>query len=214
MPRNADSPLMKLSPELRNRIYREVLVSGAIVRMTDTYGNGEWSPPALLHTCRRIRREASGIYYSMNAFLFCSADFTLLDEEKDFEIPMQEEICRIMIVRWFRALRRSARTAVQRIFIDDHYHFQADYEYDETEVIPDYARYRQMLSWAGVRLSSDCGLFLELRFRRLPAHIPRRPIWRAEDGEEIDEDERRELFEEERDSEPDVSQDEDSEAEY
>ncbi|KAI7282140.1 hypothetical protein KC345_g3695 [Hortaea werneckii] len=213
MPRNADSPLMRLSPEMRNRIYREVLVSGPIVRMTDTYGNGEWSPPALLHTCRRIRREASGIYYSMNSFLFCSADFTLLDEEKDFEIPMQEEICRIMIGRWVKVLRRSARNALARIFVDDHYHFQADYEYDETEVIPDYARYRQMLGWAGVRLPSDCALFLELRFRRRPAHIPRRPVWRAEDGEEIEERERRVLFEEEPEEDED-EEDEDSEAEY
>lgn len=62
-------PLFTLPAELRTRIYEEVLTSFEPISLTD-WGSGSpiWSPPPLLHTCRKIRMEASEIYYGNNTF--------------------------------------------------------------------------------------------------------------------------------------------------
>ena len=61
-----DSLLLKLPAELRNRIYRTALVSSDALDVTDKPRPTE---PALLATCKQIRTEALGIYYSENSFL-------------------------------------------------------------------------------------------------------------------------------------------------
>jgi len=65
-------PLLKLPRELRDRIYSEVLIEDDMI---DTqpwqFYEGRtltWQPPPLLQTCRRIRNEASKIYYAENTF--------------------------------------------------------------------------------------------------------------------------------------------------
>ncbi|KAJ9650807.1 hypothetical protein H2198_009894 [Neophaeococcomyces mojaviensis] len=59
---------LELEPDLRNRIYRDILVSDNVV---------EFDPPrnlsrtaALLRTCRQVYNEARGILYGENAFHF------------------------------------------------------------------------------------------------------------------------------------------------
>lgn len=60
-----DSPLLALAPELRNKIYRLVLVSDAAI---DIGSESSPTPPRLLGTCRQIRHEATSIYYHENTF--------------------------------------------------------------------------------------------------------------------------------------------------
>jgi hypothetical protein len=58
------SPLLKLPPELRNRIYEYALrFDNGICEVNETVGIPE---SALLLTCKEIRREAIGIFYSAN----------------------------------------------------------------------------------------------------------------------------------------------------
>ncbi|KAK3680221.1 hypothetical protein LTR78_000599 [Recurvomyces mirabilis] len=56
--------LFKLPAELRNIIYRHVLVSGEEIKLKPK-GPGE---PALLRVCRGVRKEARSIYYTENKF--------------------------------------------------------------------------------------------------------------------------------------------------
>ncbi|KAK0934261.1 hypothetical protein LTR29_014179 [Friedmanniomyces endolithicus] len=65
-------PLLKLPRVLRDQIYSEVLIEDDMI---DTqpwmFYEGRtltWQPPPLLQTCRRIRNEASKIYYGENTF--------------------------------------------------------------------------------------------------------------------------------------------------
>ena len=62
----AQSPLFKLSPELRNMIYRFAIVTKNKVRIAKTRGIPE---PALLSVSKTVRSETFGIFYSENKFL-------------------------------------------------------------------------------------------------------------------------------------------------
>lgn len=62
----ADSPMFKLSAELRNAIYRYALVTEEAVLITKANGIPE---PALLLACKIIRSEATGIFYSENSLV-------------------------------------------------------------------------------------------------------------------------------------------------
>ncbi|KAK3628220.1 hypothetical protein LTR56_018734 [Elasticomyces elasticus] len=57
--------LLTLPPEMRNLIYRDVLVEGDIY-----YTHKIDTEPAILRTCRQARSEASRIYYEENRFVF------------------------------------------------------------------------------------------------------------------------------------------------
>lgn len=72
--------LLGLSAELRNKIYRDVLLEKNWIQV-DTRGwpapvravrtdTNVFAQPGLLRTCRQIRAEASSIYYLMNTFGF------------------------------------------------------------------------------------------------------------------------------------------------
>ncbi|KAK4498049.1 hypothetical protein PRZ48_010705 [Zasmidium cellare] len=68
--------LFRLSAELRNRIYRDVLVEDDEIPI-DTRGDPEgagtadrFAQPGVLRTCRQIRSEAASIYYLENQFGF------------------------------------------------------------------------------------------------------------------------------------------------
>lgn len=63
--------LLDLPGDLRNRIYRFVLVSGEEIEVEST-GPGE---PALLRTCKTTREESIDIYYSENFFNIQIADW-------------------------------------------------------------------------------------------------------------------------------------------
>ena len=62
----AQSPLFKLSPELRNMIYRFAIVTEDHVKITKTRGIPE---PALLSASKTVRSETFGIFYFENKFL-------------------------------------------------------------------------------------------------------------------------------------------------
>lgn len=63
---------LELEPQLRNRIYREMLTSDAPIQF-GTYSSGATGMPTqapLLRTCRQVCDEASSILYGENAFHF------------------------------------------------------------------------------------------------------------------------------------------------
>ena len=61
---SASSPFMKLAAELRNTIYEYALyLDDGVIEVSETAGIPE---PALLLTCKDIRREAIGVFYSIN----------------------------------------------------------------------------------------------------------------------------------------------------
>ncbi|KAK4949022.1 hypothetical protein LTR10_012395 [Elasticomyces elasticus] len=61
-------PLLDIPPELRNRIYDELLLGGDKAVQVSDRTRRPWHPPAILQTCSLTRREASAIYYSTNVF--------------------------------------------------------------------------------------------------------------------------------------------------
>lgn len=63
-----------LEPELRNRIYRQVLVSDAPVKFIA--GDGLSRTAALLRVSKQVYAEARGILYGENAFHFCRRNAT------------------------------------------------------------------------------------------------------------------------------------------
>jgi len=65
-----EPPLLRLPPELRNRIW------AAAVVQVDPIGVDSVStkPPSLLGVCRQIRSEAIGIWYNENSFGFAIQD--------------------------------------------------------------------------------------------------------------------------------------------
>lgn len=62
--------LLELPAELRNRIYRDVLVSDHVGIEAHTF-----SQPAMLKTCCQIRSEATSIYYIESTFYVGADDF-------------------------------------------------------------------------------------------------------------------------------------------
>lgn len=61
---SSDCHLLNLPGELRNRIYRYVILDDDEIEVTSK-GPGE---PALLRTCTEIRQESIGLYYCENEF--------------------------------------------------------------------------------------------------------------------------------------------------
>jgi hypothetical protein len=104
----ARSPLFKLSPELRNNIYRLVLVNDPDadfsdvdfqIIVDDVTGIEE---PALLLSNKVVRSEASGMFYYENEFLcrirnFDPAPILLLQSK--FTMPFRDHPRKIEIVR-------------------------------------------------------------------------------------------------------------------
>lgn len=71
-PASSHSPFQRLSGELRNLIYRHVLVEPhPIPTRQETW----FAEPALLRVSRAIRLEAEGIYYFENRFVYEIVDF-------------------------------------------------------------------------------------------------------------------------------------------
>jgi len=142
------SPLLELPPELRNRIYSDVLVQATTVHVTTTTAKPNWNVPSLLHTCRQIRSEASGIYYSSNTFRFASfndpnspddsseadgatdlVDASETDDDSDADSDAEEfdeydmkMNCWGVFKRWLRALGPLNRAMLRKIDLDDQYH--------------------------------------------------------------------------------------------
>ena len=97
----ARSPLFKLPPELRNNIYEFA------VDQSDKYGYCTVTKqtgipePALLSTCKAIRKEAIGIFYATNKFkldihAFDTAVYDLFARK---DKTLSSYVCRVGIVR-------------------------------------------------------------------------------------------------------------------
>jgi len=63
--------LLTLPAELRNSIYAFALILDHAVYATDGDGH-EQESPALLRTCKQIRTEAMGLFYSVNNMFIIS----------------------------------------------------------------------------------------------------------------------------------------------
>jgi hypothetical protein len=102
----ATSPLFKLSPELRNKIYRLVLVRDPWDDFTNwevivDKANGI-PEPALLASNKIIRSEASGIFYHENCFSCRVLDFDptpILLLQSKFKEPLRKNPPDIELVR-------------------------------------------------------------------------------------------------------------------
>ncbi|KAI6910426.1 hypothetical protein KC318_g2514 [Hortaea werneckii] len=207
MANSSESPLLKLSPELRNWIYEKVLISKRVVRLTDDMGKRIWSVPPLLQTCKWIRDEAMEMYYAQNSFLVDAMkvrdeEFPSDKEPYDFTLALQEEVCRVMLARWLKALPDDARASLSQIFIEDHLH--AEYEYKEldededryykTYYVPSFKRYRKMLKLAGAPLPKGCLLYLEILTTRYSAYYNKEPFWTMDSHGDEGELEPEEMF--------------------
>ena len=63
---HANNILVKLPPELRDRIYRLVLPTGMKLGSHGPYPRSELS---IMQTCRTVRKETIPIFYGMNTFM-------------------------------------------------------------------------------------------------------------------------------------------------
>jgi hypothetical protein len=68
----SESQLLRLSAEIRNAIYRCVLVETAEIRITSSNIPED---PSLLSVCRQVRRKAKTMYYRANKFAFQIFDY-------------------------------------------------------------------------------------------------------------------------------------------
>ncbi|KAK3050292.1 hypothetical protein LTR09_008441 [Extremus antarcticus] len=64
---SSSSPLLKLPPELRNKIYGYAILRSGVKKVHSTDG----SQPPLLRVCKEIRSEAVALYYTDNKFYLC-----------------------------------------------------------------------------------------------------------------------------------------------
>lgn len=64
-----DSEVLKLPAELRLEIYEYCLIEHDTIKVTK-----DLKQPALLSTCRRMRKEAIGVWYFSNSFHFTIVD--------------------------------------------------------------------------------------------------------------------------------------------
>lgn len=105
----SDLPLLNLPPELRNRIYQAVLTeNGPVFLRKHGYGRANWRPPALLATCRTIRREASSFYYNTNVFLVNTLGAGNCDD---------------LVIAWLSKLETRNRLQLQKIYLDNKLYF-------------------------------------------------------------------------------------------
>lgn len=107
--RNMDkSPLSRLPAELRNFIYGLALSYEEPIAINKSECR-LWAPPALLHCCREIRREARGLYYSSNIF------------RVDWRYECSRYGSDESLADWLEVLDPSCRSTVRRIYLDDEY---------------------------------------------------------------------------------------------
>jgi len=130
-------PLLRLPPELRNRIWRLLLKPTAIeiypagrdgrrihARRTYKYTHFSHGYPYLLETCHQIRNEGSAIYFEENTFSFtkdavtepCIRTFERwsglsADRVKRVEVEQSFEVA--VNAAWIKTMRYSARWVVE-----------------------------------------------------------------------------------------------------
>lgn len=77
--------LLRLPPEIQNRIYRLILVKDDPINVQRQFDRQEEQTPlSLLHTCKEINKNARPIYYGCNTFKFSAASPELLYRMEKF----------------------------------------------------------------------------------------------------------------------------------
>lgn len=107
------SPLLQLPPELRNRIYNEVLIGESSVQIHQpcndhTVKFGNRFPPALLQTCRTIRGEANQLYFGLNTFILVCEPLSSLR-------ACAWTSC---LTKWLLLVGEEARSLLQKVYIE------------------------------------------------------------------------------------------------
>lgn len=117
-----NSPLTQLPAEVRNRIYELALITAKAVVISKHERSAPWQAPALLQSCRQIRKEGSWIYYSANIFTMNMDHFfgrTLLVNGEKREMHR-------FLAKCLRALGTANRSLIQTIRLDDQFHLRAE----------------------------------------------------------------------------------------
>lgn len=71
--------LLQLPAELRNAIYRYILVQPDPIDIPNNFANHGYQEPALLTTCKEIRKEAIAIFHMENVFDVEVSDFEIVN---------------------------------------------------------------------------------------------------------------------------------------
>lgn len=149
------SALLKLPPELRNRIYEYVLISSEHV-VVHTHEKHSWSAPPLLQTCRKMRDEAAGIYYGGNTFE-CG---TILPE--------------LFVSDWLIHIGKKQQSIIRRLCINEQ-----GFDHDEAVVAAFALReYADQLAEEGVEISEDA-LYISVGKRCASQEEERSYVWHA-----------------------------------
>lgn len=98
-PVRSSNPLLGLPAELRNRIYRFALVQPKTIDLDET----KWHThqPAVLKTCKQIRREALGLFYFENKFCATIHDWDPSVKDKFSRLMTKYNTKSPQLCHWF-----------------------------------------------------------------------------------------------------------------
>lgn len=124
MAQTTQSPLLALPPEMRNRIYRFVVVTSTENDEIEIGKDHRPRPPFLLHTCHQLRQEAIKIYHEENHFHFrvhdCDAsgymrwvtvfrrDKTRVKARVNISISLRGRYDKANLMKWLEAMFSNA----------------------------------------------------------------------------------------------------------
>lgn len=120
------SPLSKLPPELRSRIYEYVLLESGLVRIRSNQLYDipfAWSPPPLLGVCRQLDLQGSPIYYQHNLFSLCGGGTGASVTETIFVCvrclsPRNRSLLGRVVISGFPMEGRGPRPSYRQLFED------------------------------------------------------------------------------------------------
>ncbi|KAK1058763.1 hypothetical protein LTR74_013155 [Friedmanniomyces endolithicus] len=121
-----DSPLAKLAPELRNRIYELALHvpgrSGIKVRIGKRGAQVKNAPLALTKVCREIRADTVKMFYAVNAFTVYTKIFDDMEEDEGSDGAMDAAGAAEMpidrAVNWFAKFGKKNAGMAKRVVIN------------------------------------------------------------------------------------------------
>ena len=126
----------KLPGELRNRIYRYLLVYDGYVELwkRDKTGHHKLRPfqPALARTCKQIRKEVLQIFYAGNTFVMlghhCEMDGSYFSIEKKFEGNVKKWVTSLYIPGCDPSERGNYPSLIQNIGVVDEVKLAGEYK--------------------------------------------------------------------------------------
>lgn len=109
--RNLKFPFLKLPAELRNIIYKLVLVATPTTTVTSR------TQPPLTKVCKQVRNEALSIYYAYNQFLVTVSDKSLGANERFHNLSM-ESISKLRTLDFYWTINKRAFDKILTICFD------------------------------------------------------------------------------------------------